>query len=549
MEKEKCREHRVNLFLGGLFLASFLPFMNTLWNHFVYDDLQYIVRNPLLNEPFSLGGIFLNSFPPDSPAQGLYRPLVTLSLLIDHFFFGLNPVGYHLQNILWHGGVTIAVFFLLARVSSSLLPPLLGALLFAVHPVHTEAVSWAVGRAELMAAFFSLLAFLLFMDNRGWGLSPALLFLLGLFSKEMAASLPFLLLLFEGIYRGRKGIQWKKYIPLAAVLAIFLVLRVLALEGLGPRGKHQVFFNQGLWARAASIPLVLCTYLKLLFLPLNLNVRYDYSREQTLLGTKGLLLLLILLTLLFLAFRCRKKCPVLSFSLGWFFLSLLPVLNLIPIGEVIAERFLYLPSVSLALFLTLVLEWGNGKKRHYGIRQVPAVLVLALFSLLSLQRNLVWRESYSLWSDSVGKSAGNPYAHFGLGYALLSKGLRAGQGDRTAFFEKAVLSFQRVLEFDASFPKASHVFYNLGYLRVLLEGRSEVSAAYFRSALELDLSYTGAMVNLIDHWLYPSTGVRAEEVLSLCRKGLTLSKDLRQREYFMKMEEKARRALQEEKSR
>ncbi len=176
-------------------------YLNALGGSFVSDDHRFVVKNSILQQPLRLTELFTTSFTNVKKKGGSYRPITNLSYWIDHRLFGLTPFGFHLGNLLWHTATALLVFVLFRELwPTETLVALMGAALFAVHPVHTEAVAWVSGRSEVLAAFWGLLAFLAHRraDREGasaslWRVAALAAWLVALGAKEMAATIPLLL--------------------------------------------------------------------------------------------------------------------------------------------------------------------------------------------------------------------------------------------------------------------------------------------------------------------------------------------------------------------
>ena len=186
-----------------VFLLGIGLYANTFGNSFVWDDELLVIRNGYIKDWSHFPEIFkINLFHSISRKGNYYRPLQSLSLLFDYSLWGLRPFGYHLTNVLLHIANAVIIYFLIGMISRSRRISLLTALLFLVHPIHTQAVTYISGRADPLAAFFFLLAFYLYVKSVALNklapyLGSLLFFLLALLSKEAALIFPLTLLLYE----------------------------------------------------------------------------------------------------------------------------------------------------------------------------------------------------------------------------------------------------------------------------------------------------------------------------------------------------------------
>ncbi len=216
MTSKKDRHLRQHLIaLAIIAVVSFVTYSNTLTGEFIWDDRELILDNYYVKNWENLPTIFSSDFFFTSSKEGkigYYRPLITLTYMINYSLFKINPLGYHLTNIIFHLLNGVLVYLLAVHLLKSMRVPLLAALLFAIHPVHTESVSWIAGRTDVIACFFfliSLYCYVKFMEKRGLllYLISLLSFTLSLFSKEMAVTLPLILIAYDYFYttEGKKG--------------------------------------------------------------------------------------------------------------------------------------------------------------------------------------------------------------------------------------------------------------------------------------------------------------------------------------------------------
>jgi len=343
-------------------------YLNALGNPFVSDDHRSIAKNHILRQPLNLTELFTTSSNHKRKEGGSYRPIRNLNYWIDLRLFGSNPFGFHLENLLWHTATALLVFVLLGELwPTEPLMALAGAVLFAVHPVHTEAVTWVSGRSEVLAAFWGLLAFWAHrradsVEARAslWRIAALAAWLVALGAKEMAATLPLLLLMTDALL-GRPLGWWRpgrlatRYGPYAVAGIAYVALRLSVLGRFGSSELHQAFFEAPLSVRGPTMLKVGAAYVGRLLFPVNLNASWGvpYARGLTD-GALPLLALALLVALLGLAWAVRRTATPVAWGILWAGLALLPVSNLLPIGELGAERFLYFSSLGACVALAWV---------------------------------------------------------------------------------------------------------------------------------------------------------------------------------------------------
>ena len=336
--------------------SAIVVYIGALWNRWAWDDIPIIVYNPLLLSPSAIWRAFLTPYSPPQLGGSLYRPLAIASYALDLRLSG-SPAWFHAVNLLWHAGASTAVALVARRVSGDR-AALVAGLLFATHPVHVEAVANVVGRAELMAALFALLAVYAAMvaDQPWWHLAALAG---GVLSKENAAVVPGLIVWgwVLGIARPsarRAALYVGTWAALAVAYAAarWAVLHPFAeLQNIAPVfvGAHPVEIRLTAVAAFADVA-------RLLVFPATLRVDYSPA-ERTLVSTVadprfavGLACVLVWAGLVALAWRRGRKVE--AWGIGWIGLAFSPVANLLfPVGVLVAERTLYLPSAGLALAL------------------------------------------------------------------------------------------------------------------------------------------------------------------------------------------------------
>lgn len=414
---------------------SVAPYLPGLPGDFVYDDHRLIVDNDGLKRPLDLRRIFLrHSYASDTDRMGLgyYRPLAVLSNELDFRRGGGRSLPFHATNIALHAGSALLVLALGLRLfGGRAASSAVAAGLFALHPAHAESVAFVSGRVDPLATLFSLAAVLLHLRaNRArapwpWRAAAGGAWLAALLSKEVAAVVPAMVFLFEAAEEAppRRG-RWReralRYSPYAAAAAVYLALRLAAFGQLLPAGPEGAAFS------AARPFVVVGTYLAWLVLPppgLHLEPPLPSG-----LAAAGAALLAVCATLAAAALW-RRGGRLEAALLGWCLLSLLPVSHVKPIETALSERFLYLPSVGIALLLAAPLSrWPQAGSPSPGIvrlrvgaRALLAVLALGYAAIL-LPRVPTWRDEIALWEAKEREDGGSLKARLNLARAYARRG-------------------------------------------------------------------------------------------------------------------------------
>jgi tetratricopeptide (TPR) repeat protein len=436
--------------LAVLLAAVALVWQRAFAGVFQFDDLASIVRDG----SYASAENFL------ADLTWRIRPLTRLSLFLDRLAFGLEPAGYHLQNLLLHTGSGLLLYGIVAR--ARLGPPELAfwaALLFLTHPIACETVTYVSGRASGLSAFLVLLALALYTRattvRDGSAIRPLpyagalAAFALALAAKETAAALPLLLLVWDAIVRrvpagglGRRN--FRAHLPFWAVLAAAILAALLLV----PRYRELAAFSlalrgpwESLWVQFKPLAFGLALYAR----PAWLNIDHALA-PATLFDPLAWAAAGALAAVLATAMLIARRLPALSLGVIWFFVLALPANGPIARSDMLSERNLYLPCMGLAiaaagLLCALIEALPKATQPRAGLAlRVAALGVVAYLGSATVQRNTLWASPLALWNDAVTKSPLNPRAHNNLGFAL------ERQGD----LDGAIREYRRALDLDGN---------------------------------------------------------------------------------------------------
>jgi len=399
------------LHILAIFAVVLTCYVQTVGYGFVTDDNGLLVANANVKSWDMLGRIFTTGYwDAEGVSRGLYRPLTILSFLVEYTFAGPRPYVYHLDNVLLHLLCAALVYLLLNDLFGKGRAAFYAALLFAAHPVHTEAVTWISGRSELLWSFFGLASILLFTRSKGSGGYPTLsvaAYLLALFSKEAAIVVPVMLavwmLLFEPPRPGeRRPLQLARRLwPYVAASAAFISLRLYVIGAVGPQPHQQALYGVSPYHRFLTMCRVLFEYIRLSVLPTGLGTDYLFPPTQTLLEPRVLLTLALAAVLLVLAPRIIRSSKTSALAMAWFIMPLLPVSNIIPIGILMSDRAMYMPSLGACMLMGAALAsadriFGERAERWLPAGALVLLTVLTLFIAGTIYRNPVWKDRQSV---------------------------------------------------------------------------------------------------------------------------------------------------------
>ncbi len=466
-----------------LFLVVGAAYANSLSSGFVWDDHPLIIgKQEFFNHPGSAITLLVS---PDAAltarqAPPYYRPLDTLSYMLDHYLWGLNPFWYHLENLLLHALVAMLFYLLLLEVFGDIRLAFIASVFFAVYPVNAEAVDFISARNTLLCAAFTM-ASLLFLakDGRKWTALSLVAYLLALFSKEPAVVLPFFFIslgLTAGRPFGKRELKLKKGVlgGFFAVTAVYFMIRHLVLGAF--IAKHGISLS---FSRLKLIAAVFFEHFRLFVFPFKLNALYT-RQAISFAPFKAAAVIPVVLLLVYLSLDKKTPDPVRA-GAQWIFWGLLPVSNIVKIPSApVAERFQYTIIFGFVLILAYLLAGLAQKKAALGIT-VITVLFIAL-GIRTFERNLVWRDDLTLYSSMIRSDPADAVAYYNLGNVY----------GKSGYLGDAVKDFKMALSINPFYIKPR---VNLG-VAYAKEGNLEEAVTEFRKALALKPGHVMAMLNL-----------------------------------------------------
>ena len=462
-------------------------------NEYVYDDFQVIRDRDAIKDLQNVKELFSRDYF-SVFMERTYCPVVTLSYMVDDAVFGGKPWGYHIASLLYHIVVSFIIYLLLIEFCFEKRYALLGALIFAVHPVHTETVSWITGRTDILSGLFYFLTVLLYARFTGSSGSKRkalyavslVAFTFAVFSKEMAVTLPVILLAYDIIIRyGCDLNKAKEGLLKAGTFAVYSGYVIIVLFLLFVRF---FLFNQELYVGSGyppggviSILMTFCKiilkYVRLLLVPVNLTVDYNIPVSVSIFDRGIITSIMGVVALITVAVISLKKSKKFFFAVLFFLLTLLPVSNIIPFGILIAERYLYIPSLAYSILfagaISNIMNTGNRNTGRFAV--VAAVSALVMFSVITIKRNTEWKNEIILWSSAIRCFPDNPRVHNQLGNAYAQRNL----------YNEAI---EEYLKARALKPDDAGTCYNLGVVYVKT-GRYEEAVREFEAVKKISPEY------------------------------------------------------------
>ncbi|MCR4291506.1 MAG: tetratricopeptide repeat protein [Candidatus Kuenenia sp.] len=566
---------KYHILLFAIIVATpLIVYLNSLANTFVYDDYLTITNNHFIREWRYLAALFSKKYAAVSN-ELTYRPIVTLSYFIDYALWGLRPAGYHFVNNIIHTINVVLLYFLAHRLFGNRIVSLISCLMFSIHPVFSEAVNAISYREDLLSATFLLIAFIFFLKSSdktacvrnlsAFYAVSLIAYFFALLSKEMAITFPLLAFAHDFIFK-RKEIASRQcagmlprsiyflrgrfvthYIGYIIISGIYLFLRFKVFKNPG----EVIFYpEKSIFINALMMTKVVGYYLKLFFIPMPLNADYVVPVAYSVFDGAFIISLIVICSTTVLV---KKSCfsGKWVFAFAWFFVTMLPVLNIAPLLNIMAERYLYIPGIGFTLFAGLAFNKGFQcfyRRRHYFLSFVVIICFLLMWG--TIQRNGIWLNEFTFSTETIRRSPKSYRIYNGLGYfyynnGLIDKAIRAFEGSIQAMpthpkahsnlgaayslkgmQDKAIEELQFAVRLRDQYPEAHN---NLGLL-YKRKGMPDMAINEYVAALKTNPYYADAHNNLGS--VYIDTG-RYEEALSELEKALKIRSNFALAHYNM----------------
>ncbi len=511
--------------------VALVTYATSLRNEFIYDDWNFLVHNSAIRSWANWWELVDPTSTYNRTFELLsWRPTLNLSYLVGYQLFGLNAGGHHLLTVVLHALNAALVYHFLRRLTSNATVALVGGLAFAVHPVHAEAIQVSSLRMDVLATPFFLAALLAHMrlrerpDDRPFvwaGLAAGSCFL-SLMGKEIGAAVPLVALLLDLRKEDLKALTSRAgmlpYLGYASVGVIYGWLRFGLFSNI----------HQGAGYLGGS-PLVALTttgkifaaYAGHLLWPLTLRADYVVTLA-TGLDVATVAAWALLAALAAVAYLARRRAPTLTFGLVWLAFTLLPVANLVPIRNPMADRYLYLPSVGFfAIAGWAAAEGARAAKARWGTAGGRAVFalvasVLIAWGALTVRQSAIWHDDITLWRETLRLEPDSARAHHNLGSAL-------GRVGRNREAESQLEATIR------RWPRWAEPYYSLGTIYAK-QGKDERAAALFRETLRWRPSHRRARSQLAT---IEAASAGTSEAIERARAGILAEPTLPQGHYHL----------------
>ncbi len=473
-------------------ILGFAVYVNSLGGEFIWDDEVIIQHNPTMANWAGVSKVFTRDLEGGKGERtSYYRPIQLITYMMDFSLWKLTPAGYHLTNILLHILVALTLYWLINILYGNTLLAFFTSLLFIAHPIHTGAVAYIAGRADLLAALFMLLCFI-FCIKETYFKRPIsyiliiLTFSLALMSKEKSLILPALLLLYYHVFK--KKFNKNNFLIVLTILFIYIVFRMVVVKGALPSKSEFATLLE----RIPGFFVAITNYTRIVLLPINLHMEYG-NKVFYFANPKAILGLAILCLSLFYAFLKRNDNKLVFFSILWIFITLLPVSNIYPLNAYMAEHWLYVPSMGLFLIMADSLRSMYALKKFRDFAVVIVLSMVTFWSCLTIRQNEYWRERIAFYKRTLRYAPDSARIYNNLGLAYYTMGRR----------NEAIALYRRAIELEPRFADAYH---NLGAACTEMDKKIFL----FKKALKLDPSLTQARIKLCS--VYAALGMKKEAI-------------------------------------
>lgn len=489
--------HNLLICLGLIIITLVVYWPATEYGLISFDDQHYVTDNRYVKQGITRESIMW-AFTTTQAAN--WHPLTWLSLMLDIDLYGTDPGGIHLTNILFHSANTVLLFLVFSQITGAIWKSAFVAALFSLHPLHVESVVWISERKDVLSTFFWFLtmgSYVRYVKRPGLirYLMTIICFSLGLMTKPMLVTMPFVLLLLD--YWPLRRLESNRLtgncasitpaiirlvrekIPFFIVMTMSIVVTFWVQKSAGAVGTLELF---PLHIRLANVFISYVAYIAKTVWPYPLAFFYPYPLKIS--WWKAAAALMLLLTIFSLVFREKRRRPYLSIGWLWYAGTLVPVIGLVQVGsQAMADRYTYIPAVGIFImvawgFEELVTRWRFSKT----VIVSGIVLVFSIFSVTTRFQIRHWRDSIALYTHAIAVTTDNYVAHLNLASTYSDQNK----------LEKAIRHYSEVLRFKPKYVKAHN---NLG-LVMAKKGRFEEAVRYYSEALRLKQNYPEAHNNL-----------------------------------------------------
>ena len=513
-----------------LVVATLAVYWQVLDNDFVhYDDDAYVTENLRVQKGVTFDNL---TWAATSSLASNWHPLTWISHMIDCQFYGLNPKGHHLTSLLFHVANTLLLLLIFVRMTGALWQSSLVAALFALHPLHVESVAWVAERKDVLSTFFMMLTlwvYTIYVKKGGVRryLLVVLFFVLGLMSKPMLVTLPFVLLMLDFWPLGRLGLirdtrnevtdqhtderpnifrlVLEKVPFFALAVGSSIVTFIVQERG----GSVKLLEQYSIQTRIINAVVSYTEYIVNMVWPVKLAVLYPHP-GNSLPVWKGVVTGLVMVLITVLVIRKARKIPYLAVGWFWYIVTLIPVIGIVQVGsQAMADRYTYITLIGLFV----IIAWGANDLLSKWLRRkiwlgTLAAIILPVLIVLTWKQVQYWEDSITLYKHTLKHTSNNVHIHNNLGNVLKKRG-------RT---EEAIKHYLQALRLK---PDYANAHYNLG-IAYADSGMHEEAIDKYKQVIRIDPDNAWAHNNLSN--AYGALGMY-KEAIEACKKAIRINPD------------------------
>lgn len=494
--------HRTLFQLIVISSLTILVFLNIFQNSFVIDDPTIFTNWPDVKN-MNITKLLEGSYPPKFQGK-VYRPVKGVIAAADYKIWQANTFGYHLQAIVLNLAITIVVYLIIKKLTEKSSVAFIAALLFGIHPIHTEAITFMTASLDAWGILFFFLSFYFYLSTEKgkkyfYGFSVFFAFL-AFFTYELTLSLPFIIILSDLIFKKINRQNLYKYLSVYltffSLFAVFFALRIHFIGHVEEGG----YFAGSFYLTMLTMTKALLKYLELLIFPVNLSINPILSggiqsfvnnftnlepiKSQKIFDLDILFSILVIAGTAGAGIMLIKKRPIISFSIFFIFVGLLPVLNIIPQKLVMAERYAYISSfgaVLLFAYLFVFIYNLKIKKINKDILQngliVFLIFTIVFFSFLTLKRNTDWKDELSVWTALANQPVGGAIGNYYTGMLYFEKG----------DYKNAAANFKQVIEKKGDVKLANYFLTFISVINSINQGDRAQAETFYEKLVKMSL--------------------------------------------------------------
>jgi len=414
------------IYIGIIILLVLVSYINVFRNEFVWDDHIFIVENNKITS-FS----YIPYYFTHESMNSLWRPIRETLYIVTYKIWGLNAFGYHLNSLILHSLISLLVFLIISNIARNKEIALFSAILFAVHPIHTERVTNMTGAFDMLGLMFFLLGVYLFIKYREFGQKKhlyysILFYVMALLSSEEVITFIGILILYDICFSANlkefriKDIKLiKEYAAYIIVSIVYVLLHFLIVQRVG---RTLSYFEDSFYVTLLTSLKSVIYYIGLLIYPVNLTIYRTIPKATSILSINFMLSFAAMMIIGYIMVKCYKSKTIsklIFFSFGWFFITMFLFYNFIPKSTFMADRYLYFPSIGFCLLLGYLLYKVKdlmilGKKAAV-LSIISLLIVAGAYTILTIKRNADWQNEEKLLTRTVEVSPLSTDANWALG--------------------------------------------------------------------------------------------------------------------------------------